>query len=154
MPSALIRRSDNAILCQRQQKMHAVLHGELCRAAGLQHFRLANPQTSASAFQKVDLAVILTPKRERAAPTRSTTALLQPQRGAIAAASTLTRFTCNFKSWGDAIRNSPGSSSLQRRSGDSPCAPCRWRSLRRCRRLHRNPRYMGNYTHAAPAALG
>lgn len=153
MLSALIRRGDNTILRQRRQKMHTVLHSKLCRAAGLQHFRLANPQTSASAFQKVARSVISIPKQERAAPT-STEALLQPEQGAIAAASTLTHFTCNFKSRGDAIQNSPGSSSLQRRNRDLPCAPCRWRSLRRCRRLHRNPRYMGNYTHAAPAALG
>lgn len=154
MLSVPIRRSYNTILHQRQQKMHIVLHSKLCRAAGLQHFRLANPQTSASAFQKVDLSVISMPQQEQAAPTRSTVALLQPEQGAIVAASTLTRFTCNFKSQGDAIQNSPRSSSLQRRNGDSPCAPCRWRSLHRCRRLHRNPRYMGNYTHAAPAALG
>lgn len=112
------------------------------------------PQTSASAFQKVNLSVISMPKQESAGPTRHTVALLQPEQGAIAAASTLTHFTWNFKSWGDAIQNTPGNGSLQRRNGDSPCAPCRWRSLHRCRRLHRNPRYMGNYTRAAPAALG
>lgn len=151
--SALIQRSDNTVLCQRQQKAHTVLHSELRRAAGLQHFRLANPQTSASAFQKVDLSVISMPKQDvRLLPGAQWPRCSQSKAPWQPPAPT--SFTCNFKSQGDAIWNSPGSSSLQRRNGDSPCAPCRWRSLRRCRRLHRNPRYMGNYTHAAPAALG
>lgn len=47
MLSAQIRRSTNTVLRRTRRKTHAVLH-ELCRAAGSQRFRVANPQTAAT----------------------------------------------------------------------------------------------------------
>lgn len=155
MLSALIWRSNTTVFGQRQQKMHIVLPSKLLFTT----FPFGQPQTFASASQRW-ISVSLMPTQECAAPTRSS-ALCCGQRKDHGSCQhpkptspAIHPTVCNFKSRGDAIHTRPESSSLQSRNRDSPCAPCRWRSLRRCRRLHRNPRCTGNCTHAAPAALG